>query len=187
VSIDQSGSSVGRDQAGRDIVKTEYHLSGDTQVQQLLLLVEQFKQEQSSNACFRQIIDELQHFQNSVDGAAITGLKTKLSNGGREDLLDFAQKTKENFTKKLLKFQMYESAQKIYAFLLGDIYNKFNLEIMTLIKAGASNDQVSHALQTKVIDPVIRIIPENVCDLYPPDIAGMVFFLTGNCHLKWER
>ena len=82
---------------------------------------------------------------------------------------------------------MYESAQKIYAYLLGEVWNRFNLLVVPGIKEGGSKLEVDELIQDKVIGPVLDLIPENVFDLYPPHITGMLFFLTGTCHVKWER
>ena len=41
-------------------------------------------------------------------------------------------------------------------------------------------------IDDKVIKPAIFVLGENVLKLLKEDINGMIYFLTGNCHIKWE-
>lgn len=36
-----------------------------------------------------------------------------------------------------------------------------------------------------VVGPVNEMLGENVLELKANDVAGMVYFLTGNCHITW--
>jgi hypothetical protein len=188
VFTNQSGSQVGGHQAGGSVNAPQYNFAAPAERgKRLSALLEKFKEEVEKNITLQKKIDELEHYETPVANETVVGLEAKLSKGGREDLIEFAREAKERFSKKLFKYQMYESAQHIYAFLLGDVWTRFQLLLRPQIKAGAKNVEISILVQEQIIAPVLDIIPDNILDLCAPDIAGMVFFLTGNCHLKWEK
>ena len=33
---------------------------------------------------------------------------------------------------------------------------------------------------------IAECLGENILELYDDEIAGMLFYLTGNCHIKWK-
>jgi hypothetical protein len=40
-------------------------------------------------------------------------------------------------------------------------------------------------VQSQIISPVSELLGENVLDIYPDELSGMLYFLTGNCHIRW--
>jgi len=114
------------------------------------------------------------------------GQETKLSAAERHDQIEFAKRLKESFFKKLTRHQTSPTAQEIYAYLLGDMLVKFNNCVWPLILDEADRSKIDKTLQDEVIAPTTQALEENVLELYPQDVAGMVYFLTGNCHIKWS-
>ena len=39
---------------------------------------------------------------------------------------------------------------------------------------------------TEIIEPTYKHLEENILDINAVEIEGMLFFLTGNCHLRWD-
>ena len=92
---------------------------------------------------------------------------------------------KERITKKIKLNENSESAQEIYAYLLSQICSDFHLHIYPLLKTHTIS-QINLLIDEKVIKPAVFILGENVLKLLKEDINGMIYFLTGNCHIKWE-
>ena len=74
----------------------------------------------------------------------IGGLEEKLRAGNYENLLDFAQKTKELFTKKLASYQFSETAQEIHAYLLAEVYTRFNFHVFPQMKKDLQQEKIHH-------------------------------------------
>lgn len=181
----QENNIVHGDQAGRDIIKkTTYTNSRKNYVQSLNA---KFLKERENKKELNEIIDRLQYYWDNVDDndTEVIGLDEKLKKGGYDDFMEFARKTKELFTKKLTKYQFSESAQQIYAYILAEIYSRFHLHVYPLIKNNATKQEINKAVNEQIITPVQEMLEENVLDILADDINGMIYFLTGNCHIKW--
>lgn len=186
---EQSENIVFGDQSAGDIDKsTHYHLPQPTKPA-LGKLIEKYEKEKANDIIFNSMVDKLQHFSSSqdIEGETIIGLEAKLKAGNCSEYIEHAIKLKEIFVKRLIKLQLYESAQKILAFLLADIYGRFHNTVYPLIKQGNSQDQVFNAIQEDIIDPIHKMFEECFLslDLYKDEINGAIYFLTGNCHIKW--
>ena len=133
------------------------------------------------------VSEELRFYQTERD---TIGLEQKLNDGNLDYLFEDASLLKEAYTKKLYKYQLYEPAQEIHVFILGIICNKFRLLIYPLLKSGASQENINKTISTEIVDPIMKIILEQGCSdimgLTSKDIDGMIFFLTGRCHIKWK-
>ena len=108
-----------------------------------------------------------------------------------KDLIDDAIWLKEEYYKKLTKFQLYQSAQKIQAHLLASILERFRNKIHPLIIAEAEDAKVSCAISDEIVKPLISLIEQegledNILGFSATDIEGMIYYLTGRCHLKWN-
>lgn len=134
------------------------------------------------------ICDDLKRF---MDGRDTIGLEQKLINGNRQHLFENAMWLKEEYSKKLTKYQFYEHAQEIHAFILGVVLEKFTHKINPIISAEQDDIVVMKAISDDIISPLITMIQEEGCSdimgLGATDINGMVYFLTGRCHIKWEK
>lgn len=183
----QEGNVVDGDLAGRDINKPTYIYNSPKS--RMSHLAEKFKQEYSDNLQVSAFIEDLQKYTTQVDDEdiSVVGLEYKLSAAGFYSYLKMAARAKESFSKKMLKYELYESAQRIYAHILGDIWARFHHEIYPLILAGASQADILSAIQEKIIDHITLSLEENVLDLLPEEISGALYFLTGNCHITWVK
>jgi C-terminal domain 9 of the ABC-three component (ABC-3C) systems len=185
--VKQSKNIVGGDQAAGNIDKRQYtYIQSGGKPTYMSTLIERFKDEMTNDVVFRSMVEKLQHFCTQVDdGGEVAGLEAKLSAGEYGQFLEFARITKEQFSKKLTKYQFYESAQLIHAYVLADIYVLFNNKIYPLIKKGEPQATILSAIQELVISPVQDRLEENVLELFADEINGALYFLTGNCHIKW--
>ena len=60
------------------------------------------------------------------------------------------------------------------------------MHIIPLIKEGLSKTLINKAIQETIIDPIHHLLEVNILNLCSDEIHGMLYFLTGNCHLKWK-
>lgn len=182
--VDQSQATAGGDLVGRD--KITKIVSPD-RPSPIATLLKRLEQERKSDAKFDRLIDELQHFCDSVDSVEPVGLKTKLERGGRADLVTAGTREKELFAKRLAQHQHWRSAQDIYAFMLGRVRDRFEAVIVPLLAQGTSDSEIDAAIVRDVIDPCLEELQGNDLGINTTHLRGMVYFLTGNCFLKWDR
>jgi hypothetical protein len=181
----QEKNIVGGDQAGRDIIKLyEGQLPKPSYMTRLM---DKLKHEKENDIQFHQILEKLQEFCSTIDrdGTEVVGLDEKLIAGGFLSFIEFAKWTKEAFSKKLVKFQLYESAQMIYAHVLAHVYTRYHDLVYPLIKSKASEKDIHEAIHSKIVEPIQGLLEENVLELFADEINGAIYFLTGNCHIKW--
>jgi len=176
------------DLAGRDIIKPVYNIGRITfgGQSQLEKLYERLEREKNESAIFSEIVDELLHFKNNADDKGFIGLEKKMENGNRLKYLHFAESTKEKFAKKLLKNEHSETAQLIYAFLLAKVYSSFQTNIHPRISEGHPEEYINQLITEYIIKPLEEILGNNLLRIYDDEINGMIYFLTGNCHIKWN-
>lgn len=182
----QKGNTVGGHQAGRDVIVT---VAPPRRTSLMQTLIAQFESEKASNPDFSSIVDSLQHFLNQkldLKSQTVIGLEGKLKLAGREDEVEEAARLKEIFVKKLESHRLSQSAQRIYAYALGRIFLLFRAEIRPMLSKKESPEQVDAAILKKVFEPVFNELEDNVLLIDYQEIAGMLFYLTGNCHLRWD-
>lgn len=186
--VEQSNNTLKNgDLAGRDIYKSIYNIGrtntgGYSQIEKLYKKLED---EKKDSQIFSDIIDELLHYKTIVDTEVI-GLEQKLTNGSRQHYIDFAETTKEKFYKKLFKNEYSESSQLIFAFLLGKIYSCFKIHIYPNILKNVEEEIINKLIEDCIITPIEDILGENLLRIFEDEIYGMIYYLTGNCHIKWN-
>lgn len=186
--VSQSNNEVKGDLAGNNINKQTYNI-GRTSIggkSQLEMLYDRLEKERESSTIFSEIVDDLLHYKKNADETEFIGLEKKLENGNRTSYLNFAEKSKEKFAKKLLRNEHSETAQLIYAFLLAKVYSSFEFNIAPRIKEKHPEIFINELVSEFIIKPLEDILGENLLRIYDDEINGMIFFLTGNCHIKWD-
>ncbi|RQO67131.1 hypothetical protein DBR44_17750 [Aquitalea sp. FJL05] len=161
--------------------KYEIYLPRPTQLD---LFSNLYKKEVENKSCTNQLIDELTHYKNSKSD--IRDLSTKLSEAGYSYLIKDAEDLKESVSKLIVKYQHYKSAQKIITYLLAEIESIFNSEIKPKIRNKCQDHELSLILRQSIENVLNEKLGENVLDIYSRQLRGMVYFLTGNCHLEWK-
>lgn len=153
----------------------------------LTLLFEKLNEEFNDQNQIQDIVDELQSYTNERD---VIGLEQKLIDGGKPHLFESVSWFKQEYVKKLEKFQFYPSAQKIHALVLAAVLEKFWNHVSPLIRSNSDESEILAAISEKVVRPVFELIESTGCEdimgLSSVDINGMVYYLTGKCHIKWN-
>ncbi len=179
-------TSIGRDYIGRDDNSTNIINSVNSNSTYLNNLYERFEKEKIENPEFEKLCEELDYFNSIIDGDVI-GLEGKLQQGGKEKILFYALDVKDRFHRKLMKTSQYSMiAQDINVYILSKVRSSFMREIYSLILNNASDEKINLMITERIIKPVQADLGINLFGYNEDDIMGMIFFLTGNCHLKWN-
>jgi len=177
----QQHNVVGGDQAGRDINKSVIVARRPTTIS---ALHERLKAEIKADSRTRELVEALQHYANPQDNHPL-GLDEKLAAGHREHWRLDAVHLKERFAKRLLEHNLSESAQQILLYALTRAHLFFRTHVQQLIDAGAPDQAIREALTARVVTPVLEELEDNLLNLMADEIEGIVWFLTGNCFIRW--
>ncbi len=171
------------DIAGRDLYKT-YHAAREPTV--MAKLVAQYLAETKADQGLLAWTEKLEHFFTNETSADIRDLEEKLHASGRSELLKVALLRKQSAWKQIMLLQGSKSAQTIYSFLLAEIVVNFEQSVMPLVQAREPRDVVDAAMLDKVITPACKLLESNPLLLDKLDIQSLVYFLAGNCHIRWD-
>ncbi len=151
---------------------------------------EKLNKEVASDERYEGIMESLKYYLTKLDGI---DMPTKLEDGGFNtiEIIEAARK-KERYAKKLELNKFFESAQWIDSQLFGKIKMDFEAFVLPLINNGASKDEIIKEVVLKVVQPVLDLINiegenDEVLNYNADDIFGMVYYLTGQCHLNWKN
>ena len=178
----QENSTVGGHQAGRDV----NIYNSPAQMTAMRRWLEKYCEEARLNCRYQQVIDSLQHYITNVDDGQVIGLEGKLSAAGRQDQLMKAMRFKELFAKMLQAHILFKSAQEILAHLLGKMDALFDHKVQPLIAAQRPASDIDAIVLCEVLQPLLNDLDENDLGIHMQQLRGMLYFLTGNCHIKWH-
>lgn len=178
-------SRINKVVAGGDVVGGDKIINNNLpSPRQLDLLSDNFKKELANNITTAIVIDELHHYRNQK--SEVRNLSQKLSEAGFDYLLEEGEYLKEVVAKLIIKYQHYKSAQKIITFLLADVESIFNTKIKPKLNSVDSEAQLRNIFREHLEKEIQEKLGDNVLEIFNRQINGMVFFLTGNCHLEWK-
>jgi len=150
----------------------------------------QLKKEVADNTKYDGTFDDLKYYLTNQDSI---GLEKKLEDGNFSDKeILRASRRKQRFHMKLTKTEFYESANWINTQLFAKIITDFENHVeRPLIDKKATKDEILDAVLEHVVNPVIDLMnTEGADDLVmnytTEDIYGMVYYLTGKCHINWK-
>ncbi|WP_088742653.1 ABC-three component system protein [Cobetia sp. QF-1] len=139
------------------------------------------------NPQMEEIIEELAEYTTNRPGREIIGVEKKLENGERKDLIDNAVYLKNKFERYLAKRQLSLVEQHVHVHVLAMIDTTFNQKIRPLILDDRSKSEVDTAVHEYIIEPVYQSIVGYNSSVTSSLVAGMLYFLTGKCHLIWGK
>jgi hypothetical protein len=192
-SIVQSGNTAAGHIAGGNVATVS--VEGDMIVQApsqpespLNRLYRKLRDEAADDKELTDYIAQLQIFTRSVADEAVVGLDGKFTAADRTDQLDMAMAMKEMIFAELRKNMFSRTFQTIYATLMGKIYEQFHTWVQPAIAKGASRQEVGELVHIHVVTPLVTEL--ETCSEYDgaatSTVRGMIYFLTGNCHLVWH-
>ncbi|MBQ0960222.1 hypothetical protein KAK06_14805 [Ideonella sp. 4Y11] len=181
----QSGNKADGDIVGGNQTKTVTNVYASPSP--LAKLYEKFRAASEGQPYIAQISEQLQHYCSVDTDGDVRGLDVKLTAADRQDLIRAASKLKEAATKIIMKWQTSGIAQDILTIILGQLYSAFLLNVTPAIEAGKSREEVDALINEKVIKPAADMLGDNDLMLSPADILGLLFYLGGNCHVRWDK
>lgn len=150
-------------------------------------LLAQIQELSETDEDFQYFIGRLDFFSNQKAQTPIIGLEHKLLNGGRDDLLEIAIERKDAFAKRLFKSQLNRRRQGIFLYILQKISFAFEEQIRPLMKQGAPNEVIDSVILKGIVDTIYHEVMAEDFTIDQYIISGMLYFLTGKCHLIWEK
>lgn len=149
-------------------------------------LYERLRAERLSEPQIAQISEQLQHYCTAKTDGDVRGLKDKLEAADRSDLLLLASELKQTAAKTLMKYQTSGVAQDILTQILAKICIDFLLQVTPAVQAGALRQEIDSLIAEKVVNATFAILGDNDLNLTHADIMGLLFYLGGNCHIRWD-
>jgi hypothetical protein len=151
---------------------------------------EKLQEEVKSDLRYNSFIEDFNTYNTLLDGI---GLEQKLRDGGfteREIIraLDF----KDRYARRVVLGEMYLSQQEIDVEIFSIIDNNFETYVFPKIKSLEDKELIKQCLMEKVIQPILDLLnkegeSDDFLNYNSNDIYGMVYFLTGKCHLNWKN
>lgn len=169
---------AGGDVVGRD--KITNILPAPTQMD---ILSKKYIEEKTNQQMTYVIIDELTHYRN--ESYDIRDLAEKLEYAGFAYLIETGEELKEEVSKLIVRYQHYKSAQKIITYLLAEVESVFNARIKSELLNVKEETALKLLFRTYLEKEIQDHLGENVLEIFHRQVHGMVYFLTGNCHLEW--
>lgn len=186
--VHQDGNTSAGHLAGRDVnAQTTIHNHGPRPQTHMGRLINKYADEAKQDPHLRETMKQLQNYQ--LPRSTFVGLERKLKLAAwPEDEIEWATLWKETFAKRLEQISFSPAAQEIVVYVLGKVHNLFKIKIRPLINEGtATREEVDVATIRDVLEPVFAELEDNPLGLCSGEISGALYFLTGNCHLRWDR
>lgn len=133
---------------------------------------------------FRKTIDNFNYYLRPINNNQ-KDLKTKLLEANRGYEISDAEELKTKFAMKLSKNALSENAQKMYVHILAKLKCSYEQKVRPLIIEGHSvsiiDDQVYGILNELYNDIIGTVFEDDILG-----IKGMLYYLTGTCHINWR-
>lgn len=153
----------------------------------LSALFDKLKEKFENGDAITQISEDLKRYTDRRD---TLGLEEKLKDADKSHLYEDFAWCKQEFYKKLVKYQNYEPAQEIFAFILALVLERYRNIIQPMLRDGAAETEVLAKISNEITTPIVTLIQQEGCNdimgLSATEIDGMFHYLTGNCHIKWK-
>lgn len=150
---------------------------------------EKLQNEVKNDERYETFIDDFNNYNTIQDGI---GLEQKLidANFNNKDILR-ALRFKEKYSKRVVIGEMYQAQQEIDVEIFSIIDNNFNTYVFQKIEQNCLKSEILECLLEKVVQPILDILnregeADNYLNYNANDIYGMIYFLTGKCHLNWK-
>jgi len=142
------------------------------------------------NGITAEVFEALDYYQTKLDGTK--DVEEKLTDGGfRPSRIAEAKRLKEMYAKIAMQYDCYPSAQKIIHSLFARIKHEFDDNIFPLIERQQPLNIVMERIRERIVIPIRDMLEANgahdsVLGFNEDHIYGMIYYLTGMCHLNWK-
>ena len=179
----QIANKAAGDIIGGDKIENNVYLSPPTSLSRLYQIL---RDDDKAGRYTAQIAEQLHHYC-AIQSADVRGLEAKLTAGDRKDMLSEASELKERAAKLVMRWQTSPVTQDIITHVLSKIHGDFMLNVRPAIEAGKSREEVDTLISSKVVEPTNAMLGDNDLQLTFMDILGLLFYLGGNCHIRWDK
>ncbi|MBF0408967.1 MAG: hypothetical protein HQM10_16590 [Candidatus Riflebacteria bacterium] len=183
IPVQQENNKVNGDIAGGNIYKNILPEKKSA----LAKLAESYQRELGSDEEQQCFIGELQDYMKRMPDTEPRDLEQKLVAANRSELIQDAKFLKEKFTKKLYKHAFSPNAQNIFVHILASINACFRLKIKPLIFAGETSRSIDEAIFRNIVEAIYNDVGNSELGVDMDDIHGMLYYLTGNCYINWDK
>lgn len=150
---------------------------------------ENLQEEVKNDKRYESFIEEFNTYNTIQDGI---GLEQKLIDAGfsQREILR-AMKFKEKYAKRVVMGEMFQAQQEIDVEIFSIIDNNFETYIYQKVLENCERSVILECLMEKVVQPILDILnkegeSDDFLNYTANDIYGMIYFLTGKCHLNWK-
>jgi hypothetical protein len=151
---------------------------------------ENLQEEVRNDKKYESFIEDFNNYNTIQDGI---GLEQKLIDAGFNHVeIVRALKFKEKYSKRVVKGEMFQSQQEIDVEIFSLVDNNFYTYVFPQIELKTQKSDILILLMEKVVQPILNILnregeSDNFLNYNANDIYGMIYFLTGKCHLNWKN
>jgi hypothetical protein len=187
----QSHNDVGGDLVGGDKVdntKTTVIqlVTNGGAGRELEALYEKLKADGVGDPSHGQFSAKLQHYMSTTTDGDVRGLEAKLRDSGREDQIWSATDLKERAFKSIMRHQTSRTAQRVYTIVLSELHAAFTLTVTPVIQQGADRVAVDQCINA-ILQGTKNLLGENVLEFDAMDLLALLYYLGGNCHIRWDK
>lgn len=183
MSVEQTGNTASRDVIAGSKYET-YYVAAPTPLSRLYQILRDADRDAPYTS---HIAHQLQHYCATTTSSDVRGLVDKLTASGRTDIISAASQWKEMAAKLIMRWQTSPVAQDILTHILAKLHAEFTLHAQPAIQAGRCREEVDQLVSDKVIGPTHTMLGDNDLSLTHIDLLGLLFFLGGNCHIRWDK
>lgn len=115
----------------------------------------------------------------------IKKLENKLEDALRSDLVEEALELKEFTSKFITRYEASDSGQFILVNILATIASNHRAYVIPAIVEGQPRTVIDAIIDTKVIGNALNVINGTDKVITSDRMYGLMYFLAGNCHIKW--
>ncbi|MBB4521925.1 UNVERIFIED_ORG: hypothetical protein M2435_001955 [Rhizobium sophorae] len=199
VPVTQSNNDVGGHMGGRDVnvyanagdvyLTAPADLARNQKASVFRRLFERLEQEANEDKVLTGYIRQLEIYTRVVENEEVVGLEQKLRMAGRDRQVTLATGLKENVFATLKANLFSPTYQMIAATLMAKVHERFESDVRHLIDDGADSAAIDRAVSQHIIAPFAEELEEcpQFEDVAVDYVRGMVYFLTGNCHIRWDK
>ena len=132
---------------------------------------------------------QIEFYETKIKGTK--DVEQKLTDGGfKPSAIKEAKRLKEFWAKEAFRTSDYPVIQEDNLLYYTRIVHEFGIYIMPMIEDGKPLREIMKALHEIIVASIMKIFQDNGYNdqnlHYTYDhIYGMIYYLTGNCHLNW--
>ena len=151
---------------------------------------ERLQEQVKNDKKYESFIEDFNTYNTIQDGI---GLEQKLIDAGfSEREIIRAMRFKEKYAKRVVMGEMFQAQQEIDVEIFSIIDNNFETYVLQKIINNCEKGIIMECLMEKVVQPILDTLnkegeSDDFLNYTANDIYGMIYFLTGKCHLNWKE